>query len=364
MLFEIQRDQFLDGLSKTVPITEKRTPLPILSHILLESLEHTLSITANDLEVGLKLSYECNVQAPGRAALPARKLLEIIRELPQGILTIESLENNRVKISSLNSFFELSGMEPDDYPAWLSFEGVELIQLEPDRLLYMLEKTLFASSNDDSRFNLNGVLLEKNESKTRFVSTDGHRLALIEEDASIAPEPRVIAPKKGLTELKRLLEGLKEQVGVGFEQKNLLVKAEGLMMSIRLVDGDYPDYRRVLPKPTDCIAKADRISFLKCIKRMAVFTSERNKGVNIEISKGKIELSAHHPDFGTAKDELDVEYEGPSVGVIINAFYLMEALGVIDTELVFLEFHEDGAPVVLKPDADKNYFNLVMPMRK
>ncbi len=364
MLLDIQRDQFLDGLSKTVPITEKRTPLPILSHILLESLEPKLSITANDLEVGLKLSYECNVKEQGRAALPARKLLEIIREMPQGLLTIQSLDNNRVKILSLNSFFELSGMEPDDYPAWLNFEGVELIQLEPEKLLYMLEKTLFASSNDDSRFNLNGVLFEKNDSKTRFVATDGHRLALIEEDANIAPEPRVIAPKKGLTELKRLLEGLKEQVGVGFEQKNLLVKAEGLMMSIRLVDGDYPDYRKVLPKPADGIAKADRVSFIKSIRRVAVFTSDRNKGINLDISNGKIELSASHPDLGTARDVLDVDYDGPSVGVIINASYLQEALGVIDTESVFFEFHEEGAPVVLKPDTDKNYFNLVMPMRK
>ncbi len=364
MLFQIDRDSFLDGLTKTVPITEKRTPLPILSHVLVNATESRLVLTATDLEVGLKINCESTVQEPGMFALPSKKTYEIVRELEPGEVTVQSTENQRIQIESGESVFQLAGMDASDYPAWTSSEEVETAKVEASRLLYMIEKTMFASSSDDSRFNLNGILFEQEGDNTKLVATDGHRLALINGELGIRLKSNLIVPRKGLVELKRLLEGLKEEVSVGFEEKNLLISTDRLMMTVRLIDGDFPDYRKVIPQPSDTIVQAPHLQLMHTLRRVAILTSDRNKGVNMTVSPGKMELTATHPDLGTARDVIDVDYSGEDFTVIVNAAYLIEAIGAIDTDTVALEFHEEGAPVILRPIPSKDYFNLVMPMRR
>jgi len=364
MLFQIDRDSFLDGLTKTVPITEKRTPLPILSHVLINAAESRLVLTATDLEVGLKINCESTVLEPGMFAVPSKKTYEIVRELESGQITVQSTENQRIQIESGKSVFQLAGMDASDYPAWTSSGEVETAQVQASRLLYMIEKTMFASSNDDSRFNLNGILFEQDGDNTKLVATDGHRLALINGELGIRLESNLIVPRKGLVELKRLLEGLKEEISVGFEEKNLLVSTDRVMMTVRLIDGDFPDYRKVIPEPGDTVVQVPHSQLMHTLRRVAILTSDRNKGVNLKMSPGKMELTATHPDLGTARDVIDVEYTGDEFIVIVNAAYLIEAIGAIDTETVGIEFHEEGAPVILRPIPSKDYFNLVMPMRK
>ncbi|MFH1114906.1 MAG: DNA polymerase III subunit beta [Pseudomonadota bacterium] len=364
MLFLIDRDSFLDGLTKTVPITEKRTPLPILSHILINASESRLVLTATDLEVGLRINCDATVQEPGMFAVPSKKMYEIVRELAPGQITVQSTKDRRIQIESGKSVFELAGMDASDYPAWTSGEEVETARVEASRLLYMIDKTMFASSNDDSRFNLNGILFERKDDKTKLVATDGHRLALIEGDLGVRLESSLIVPRKGLVELKRLLESLKEEVSVGFEKKNLIVSTDRLMMTVRLIDGDFPDYRKVIPEHGTTVIQAPHSQLLHTLRRVAILTSDRNKGVNVNVSPGKMELTATHPDLGTARDVIDVEYSGEEFFLIVNASYFIEAIGAIDTESVSIEFHEEGAPVILRPIPSKDYFNLVMPMRK
>jgi DNA polymerase-3 subunit beta len=175
---------------------------------------------------------------------------------------------------------------------------------------------------------------------------------------------KVLVPKKGLQELRRLLENLKGEILVGFEEKNLLVKTAQFMMTVRLIDGDYPDYRKVIPAASDRIVKANRANFAQSLRKVAVLTSERNRGINIQVNPGRMEVTASHPDLGTARDVIEVEYQGEEFLVIVNVAYLMESLAVIDTEAVSIEYHKDGAPIVIRPDPAKDYFNLVMPMRK
>ncbi|MDQ7781583.1 MAG: DNA polymerase III subunit beta [Desulfomonilaceae bacterium] len=365
MLFQIDRDSFLDGLTKTVPISEKRTPLPILSHILMNVDESHLVLTATDLEVGLKITSEAAVQEPGMLAVPSKKLYEIVRELLPGQVTVKSTETQRILIESGESVFELAGMDATDYPAWTTGKEVETAQVQASRLLYMIDKTMFAASTDDSRFNLNGILFEKEgEEHIKLVATDGHRLALIHGELGIRPVSNVIVPRKGLAELKRLLESLKGEISLGFEEKNLFVSTDRLMMTVRLIDGDFPDYRKVIPEPSDTIVRVPHSQFTHTLRRVAILTSDRNKGVNIKVSSGKMELKTTHPDLGTARDVMDVEYSGEEFLVIVNAAYLIEAVGVIDTDSVSIEFREEGAPVILRPIPSKDYFNLVMPMRK
>jgi DNA polymerase-3 subunit beta len=365
MFFEIERDSLLDGLSKAVPITEKRSTLPILSHLLITASDaEQLIITATDLEVGLQMSYNCTVKEPGSLTVPARKIYEIIRELAPGIVSVEVTESKRIRVRSGGSDFELAGMDASDYPAWITFDEIETFSIPAEKLLYMVDKTLFASSSDDSRFNLNGVLFEQDAENTKLVATDGHRLALIVENVQVSLKSSVLVPKKGLLELRRLLENLKGNVSVGFEEKNMCIRTDRFMMTVRLIEGDYPDYRKVIPQTGEKVIKANRQNVLQALRRVAILTSDRNKGVNVQVSPGKMELTATHPDLGTAKDVVEVEYQGDEFSIIINVGYLIESLGVVDTDIVSFEFHQEGAPLVIRPEPVKGYFNLVMPMRK
>ncbi len=364
MLFEIEKNSFFDGLSKTVPITERRSPQPILTHLLIDAAGDQLVMVATDLEVGIRLSYECRVEEPGTLTLPGKKLFEIVRELESGPITVQTVESERVKITSGESAFHLVGTDSSEYPAWSSLDEVKTGPVPADKFLTMIEKTLFASSNDESRFNLNGVLFESVDDVTRLVATDGHRLAMIEDTAGFSFESKVLVPKKGLFELRRILEGLSEEIQVGFEEKNLVIKADRSSMAIRLIDGDYPDYRKVIPEAGDFHVTVNRLHLMQALKRVAVLTSDRNRGVTMEIGAKGLDVSVVHPDLGTARDTVDLEFEGTELKIIVNAAYMIEALGVVAGDRVRLEFIEKGGPIFVRPEPPQNYFNLVMPMRK
>jgi DNA polymerase-3 subunit beta len=364
MILEIARDTLLDSLSKTVPITEKRTSLPILSHVLLEAASSTVTLIATDLEVGIRVINESQVSEPGLLAIPSKKMYEIVRELSTSTVKLRSLENNRMVIEAGLGVFELSGMDAGEYPAWVMLDQAQTVTVSAEKLLHMIDKTMFAASTDDSRFNLNGILFEQDGQQTRFVATDGHRLALVNEELGFALESSVVVPRKGIGELRRVLEGVKEEITFGIEQKNLFVKTERFMMTVRLIEGDYPDYRKVIPERGNKIVKINRQELIRTVRRVAVLTSDRNKGITIQVVPGNMEVTAVHPDLGTAKDALNVQYEGEEFSIIVNASYLQEAVAAIDTDLVSLEFHKEGSPIILRPEEVDTYFNLVMPMRK
>ncbi len=363
MFFETSRDSLMDSLSKTVPITERKSPLPILSHVLVEARDALLSLTAMDLQVGLKTVHECEVKVPGKLAVPGRKFYEICRELESAAVSIELEESGRLKIEAGESRFRLSVMDGSDYPAWPSFEGVQMASMPASSLLLLIEKTAFASSTDESRISINSVLFENDGDKTRLVGADGHRLAMITENVGLHLDARKLIPRRNLGDLRRILEGIKSDISVGFDAKNLIVTTEFLSMTARLVDADYPNYSAKLPKQIDKVIKADRLNLIQTLRRVATLTSDRNKGVTLDFSPGRLEIVASHPDLGTARDVASVEYSGESFSTIANAAYLLESLNVIDTETVRLEFSPANTPIMIHPDGGKEYFSLVMPMK-
>jgi DNA polymerase III subunit beta len=365
MIFSIEKDVFLDGLSKAVPITERKSSLPILSHVLMETTDRSLVLTATDLAVGLRIKCEYTEKEPGTIAVPGKKILEIVKELASGTIEVTLEENGRIRFAAGHSLFNLAGMEAADYPAWPDFQGVETAQIPADKLVYMVDKTLFASSNDDARFNLNAVLFEQAEEKIKLVATDGHRLAMIDEDLGMSlPLKKVVVPKRSLLELKRMLENVKEEVGLGFDPKNMIISTERFMMTVRLTEGEYPEYGKVIPAASEKKMTTDRGSFQQTLRRVAVLTSDRNRGVTLAMRPGEMEITAVHPDLGTAKDVIEVEYEGEEFSLIVNVSYLMDSLNAVDSDRVMFEFHEEGEPIIVTPVPPKNYFNLVMPMRK
>jgi DNA polymerase-3 subunit beta len=254
-------------------------------------------------------------------------------------------------------------MDPADYPAWANFEEVVFSVVPTATLVRMIEKTLFAASADETRFNLNGVRVETTEGKTLMVATDGHRLAFIEEAISLAGSDHLLIPKKGLLELKRVLEGAEETVSLGFDKKNMFVRTDKFLMTIRLIEGEYPPFRKVIPPESDRRLRADRIRMIQALRRTSVLASERSKLLHIDAQPGMIEFSLRHPDLGEAKDVVSAEYDGEQVKLSVNVFYLLEALTAIDTETVRLEFNPEGKPIVLRPEPTDCYFNLVMPMK-
>jgi len=364
MLLNLSREILLDGLSKLVPITEKRTTLPILSHILVESKDTELVLSATDLEVGLKMFYSIESTDTHSAAIPARKFFEIVRELPPGMIEMESLEDQKLKISAGLSVFTLSSMDPQDYPVFGSFDHVGLFSVNAGSLSRMIEKTIFAASSDDSRFNLNGIFVEQQNEITTLVATDGHRLAYMEESLGINMEKSLLIPKKGLHELGRILDGMNAEMSMGADDKNLYIRTQQFIMTIRLVDGDYPDYRKVIPDHPVGILKMSNKRLTQALRRASIFTTDRSKGATVAVFSDKVVVSIRHPELGSCVEQLDAVYDGEAFEAIINVFYFIDSINAIDTDELHMEYFRDGGPIIVKPVPEANYFNLIMPMRR
>jgi len=364
MLLEIERDILLEALGRVVPIADKRTTLPILSHILMEVETERLVLMATDLEIGLKMFLPFSSEEKGKIALPSRKLYEIVKELPSGTIEVEYSDAYRITIKAGTSIFQLSGMDPVDYPALGDNKNIEFTNIDSASFNWMIEKTLFAASIDDVRFNLNGIFFEQEAQVMRLVATDGHRLAYAEKELGVVIKRSLVVPKKGLNELKRILESTKGDIQLGFDEKNMYIKTDNFSMTIRLIDGEYPDYRRVIPSNPRGKLSITLKNLLQGLRRASIFTTDRSKGITVIVSEEGTVLKAEHPEFGRFEEEIESVYEGDPFDVIINAYYLMEALNAIETQEVTIEYYREAGPIVLRAQPDANYFNLVMPMKR
>jgi DNA polymerase-3 subunit beta len=364
MIIQIEKDRLLEALGRVSPIADKRTTLPILSHILFDIESERIILMATDLEIGLKIFLPVASEEAGRIALPSKKLFEIVKELPSGPIEIESSEEYRMRIQAGTSVFHLSGMDPADYPAFGDYSDVEFSGIDADSFNWMIEKTLYAASTDDIRFNLNGVLFEQKDHLMCLVGTDGHRLAYAENELGITIPRSLVVPKKGLNELTRILESTKGEVQLGFDKKNMYIKNDEFAMTIRLIDGDYPDYRRVIPSQPRGKLSINVKRLVQGLRRAAIFTTDRSRGITVVVSEEGMVLNAEHPEFGRFEEKIEAEYEGEPFDVIVNVYYFMEALHAIESEGVTIEYYREGGPLILRPQPEANYFNLVMPMKR
>lgn len=369
MEFRITTHELLKGLSRIQAIVEKRNTMPILANTLVEAEGDKVHISATDLEIGIRGTYNATVTRKGSVTVSARKLYEIARELPDEPITIGTQENNYVTLSCAKINFKLVGLPPEEYPGLPKGEEKSLAQIEGATLHEMIEKTLYAVSTDETRYNLNGLYLETNpaEGLLRMAATDGHRLALVDrklEGVDLSKfDKGVIVPKKGILELKRLLEEDDEPVKIGFRKGHAVVKKKDVLLVNRLIDGAFPDYQQVIPKDLPLTLTVSREPILASLKRVSVLATERSRSVKLELGGNLLVISSANPDLGEAREEIEVDYSGDALAIGFNARYLLEAVASMEAKEVRLSFNDELSPGMVRPAADDASIAIVMPMR-
>jgi DNA polymerase-3 subunit beta len=376
MNFEIDKKEFIKGLGLMQSVAGRKTTLPILSHILLEWDKHFLYLTGTDLETGIREELIAKIHQKGKASVSAKKLFEIVRELPEETIHIEKKDNQWITLQCGKSIFNLAGLDPEEFPSLPAYEEENFSTVSSRLVREMIEKTVFAASNEESRYHLNGVLVVQSKQAgkevLRMVATDGHRLSLIDRENQKVrgvEEKGIILPKKGILEIKKIIgdrDG-EEEMGIYFNSTHGFFKMGKSLTVIRLIDGEFPEYEQVIPKGNDKKLVMAKERMVSSLKRVSTMASERMEGVKFSLKTNSVELSSTHQDFGDAKEEVEVVYEGPPLQVGFNARYLIEAFNVIDTEEVLMELKDEGSPGILRPSSSSvgisNQISIVMPMR-
>lgn len=367
MEFKIAADELKKALYRAQGIVERKTTMPILANVLVNATKSGVTVTAFDLDIGIVSEHPAEVMKPGAVTLSARYVFDIVNNAPEGTLTIKKLQNNYAEITSGNATFKIVGMAPEEYPKLPKEESAPLVKVSGTTLLEMVKKTSFAISTDETRYILNGVFFEPHEGgKVRMVATDGHRLALVERplEGDFKLKSGVIIPRKGLFELKRLLDEAPEaECHLGFAENSALFKKPGLTMVMRLIDGQFPEYQRVIPREGEKVVTLKRDAFMDGLKRIALLSADKSNAVKIALEDNKLIITSHNPDLGEAKDELNVAYRGGTITIGFNARYLMDVLSVVETEDITFELGDEHSPGVLHIPGDRSYTAVVMPMR-
>lgn len=368
MEFTVDRGELLQGLADMQGVVERRNTLPILANVLIEVSGSGLSVAATDLEVHVKRRLAARDRRPGAATAGARKLYELVRELKPGDVTIRLLENHFVEIVSGRSRVKLVGLPASDFPAFPEREekGAATLEVGCESLARKIDCTIFAVSTDETRPHLGGVLLSTHQGFLRLVGTDGHRLALIEE--ALPGEPvevkPAILPRKGLAELRRLLEAAEGSARITVGASIVRIELKAVDLVIRLVDGEFPNYEQVIPKAAKHRILVDKGELLSALRRVSVVASDRARGVKLHATSGQLEVAASSPDFGEAREEIEVSYSGDELAVGFNSRYLTDVLAVLpEGERVEIGLIDDASPGVIRSEDDDTYRYIVMPMR-
>lgn len=372
MKLSITKSELLKGLGRIQSIVERRNSMPILANVLLEASgkgdDGFLQLAATDLEVGIRGSHSATVEKAGGLTVSAKKVYEIIRELPDETVHLEATANSYLSIQCARAAFTLAGTAVEEYPTLPSFSPDSMVPVQAAVLSSMIERTMYAASVDETRYNLNGVYLEVlDDGKIRMVATDGHRLAITDRalgSDALKLASGVIIPRKGLAELKRLVdEEDADEVELAFEGNSGLARRGGVSLVMRLIEGEFPNYQQVIPKGTKVALTLSTDALVRALRRVILLSSERSRAVKLEVSDGKLVISSNNPDLGDAQEELDIDYAGDDLTLGFNGRYLLDALGAMKTKEVILSFQDELSPAQLTPTDDEDCLSVVMPMR-
>jgi DNA polymerase III subunit beta len=367
MKLTISKEQLINGLQAVQNVVSTRTTLPILSNVLLRANDDRLELTATDLDVTIACTVEAGVQRPGAITLPVKRFSGIVRELASPSAELDVDEKNACAISAGPSFYKINGLPAEEFPPLPKFAEKKKITIAQDKLKSMLRKTAFAISTDETRFVLNGIFISLKEHKITMVATDGRRLALVDEESEIAAESEgdFIVPTKAINELSRLLGGKGEaEIKFTDNQVALTLKDEkglDILIISKLIEGNYPNYRQVIPGEAKQRITLAREELLHAVRRAEIMTSEKSNSVKLSFTTNNLSITANTPEIGEARESVAINYKGPDIAVAFNPIYLMDPLKNLDNDEVFLELIDDLSPGVLKVNGPFLY--VLMPMR-
>ena len=359
----IDRDAFLKGLQMVQNIVEPRQTLPILANVLLEAAGDGVRLTATDLEVGARVSVPAKVAAKGSITVSARKLSEIVKELPAAAVALKVSENVTVTLRCGGATYRMVGLAPDDFPPVVPASPQSWVGIEAKVLREMLTQTSFAVSHDETRYALNGVLFAFQGKDVRMVATDGHRLALSMRSLGQGVASATgIVPRKAVTEIMRVI-GAGEEVQIAITENQFVLQMPNFVMTARLIEGQFPNYEAVIPKAHPGRLTTARAALSAALRRVAVMAEERNKPVKFVLAPTALKLSASSADLGEAEETLDVDYAGAEVTIGFNSKYVLDAIAPIEREQIVLEFKDGLSPGVIRSVEDDGYCCVIMPMR-
>jgi DNA polymerase III subunit beta len=367
MRFLVQRDPLLNALQKTHSIVEKKNTMQILSNILCSVTGRELSLYATDLEVGVKIILPIEGGIEGKLTLSAKHFLEIVKELPNKTIEVTKKENNWIEIVCGKSKFSIVSLSAEEYPTLPNFDDKNYFDTKTDYLKEMIDCTIFAASSDTTRVSFNGVFFEHLGSNLmRMTGTDGTRLSFIDQEVFLkTPDLKrgIILPRKGLGELRKLLEEAKETIPFSFDHGYVFSQVGDCAIFIRLIEGEYPDYRQVIPKIADQVVRINHDVFLSALKRVNLLVHEKSRAIKFSLQHNSLTLSSSNPDMGEAREEMDVQYNGEPIDIGFNSKYLLECLPIIKTEYLEINFKDRLSPGILRGVGKPNHTYLIMPMR-
>jgi DNA polymerase-3 subunit beta len=367
----VRKNDLLRELQLFQGIVERKNTIPILANVLMEAADDEVRLLATDLEVGLRSRCAASVAKGGSLTLPAKKLYEIVKALPETEVRIQE-DKNGVKVAADRFDSRMQTLPREDFPNLPEATGSYNATLPRTVLREMIAKTQFAITSEDTRYFLNGALFVLQPDAMVLVATDGHRLAMVsvprgdgKPKGKDAGEVRVILPKKTLWELSRLLSEGEEDIRYERGENHLFFDVGGRMLISRMIDGQFPAYERVIPKNNDKRIEFDRDRLTNAVRRVALLSNERSRAVKFQMESGKVEISSSSPEFGEAKEVLLVDYAAAPMQICFNAQYVLDFLGVVETEGVSLEFKDEMSQAVMQPVGAEGYeyIYVVMPMR-
>lgn len=367
MNLTIAKEQLLAGLQSVQNVVSTRTTLPVLSNVLLRAEQDRLVLTATDLDVTISCAVTATIKRPGSTTIPVKKIFSIVRELSVAEIELETDDKNVTSVRAGASFFKIRGLGPEEFPAMPKFAEDRKVELPQEKMRTMLKRTSFATSSDESRYVLNGIFFSLKEQKLTLVATDGRRLAMAEEEADVSERSQgdFIVPSKTVTELGRLLSDKGQvQLLVGENQACFNLsdeKGTGVTIITKLIEGNYPNYRQVIPGEAKERIAIGREELLHALRRAEIMTSEKQNSVKLAFTKNNLAITANSPDIGEAQESLAINYKGRDVSIAFNPGYLLDPLTALANDEVFLELIDELSPGVLKINGPFLY--VVMPMR-
>ena len=365
MRFSLQREVFLKPLAQVVNVVERRQTLPVLANLLVQVKDGLMSLTGTDLEVEMVARQAVEDAQDGETTIPARKLFEIVRALPDGSKITVTQTGDKVTIQAGRSRFTLASLPANDFPSVDEVEATERVKVPEAALKELIERTAFAMAQQDVRYYLNGLLFDLRDQTLRCVATDGHRLALCE--APLEPganaKRQIIVPRKGVTELQRLLEGGDRELELEVGRNHIRVKRDDVTFTSKLIDGRFPDYEAVIPIGADREVRIDREVLRAALQRAAILSNEKFRGVRWVLAEGSLKIVSSNAEQEEAHEELEVKYSGDALDIGFNVNYLLDVLNNVAGEEIECAFGDAASSALITYAAEKDFKYVVMPMR-